>query len=89
MTTDGTVLQTGDPAAVGMSAAQLERAFGLLTAAVEARPDQRGLADGSAARQRGLRTRNWPAKTRQRPASRCGLDLSPRVNHQAGHRFVR
>lgn len=36
MTTDGTVLQTGDPAAVGMSAAQLERAFGLLTAAVEA-----------------------------------------------------
>ena len=36
MTTDGTVLQTGDPAAVGMSAAQLERAFGLLTAAIEA-----------------------------------------------------
>ena len=36
MTTDGTVLQTSDPAAVGMSAAQLERAFGLLTAAVEA-----------------------------------------------------
>ena len=36
MATDGTVLQTGDPAAVGMSAAQLERAFGLLTAAVEA-----------------------------------------------------
>ena len=36
MTTDGTILQTGDPAAVGMSAAQLERAFGLLTAATEA-----------------------------------------------------
>ena len=36
MTTDGTVLQTGDPAAVGMSAAQLERAFGLLTVAIEA-----------------------------------------------------
>ena len=36
MATDGTVLQTGDPAAVGMSAAQLERAFGLLAAATEA-----------------------------------------------------
>ena len=36
MKTDGTVLQAGDPAAVSMSAAQLERAFGLLTAAVEA-----------------------------------------------------
>ncbi|MDE2705276.1 MAG: serine hydrolase, partial [Gemmatimonadota bacterium] len=36
MTTDGTVLQMGDPAAVGMSAAQLERAFSLLTAAIEA-----------------------------------------------------
>ena len=36
MATDGTILQTGDPAAVGMSAAQLERAFGLLTAAIEA-----------------------------------------------------
>ena len=42
MTTDGTVLQTGDPAAVGMSAAQLERAFGLLTAAVEAGQISRG-----------------------------------------------
>ena len=36
MAMDGTILQTGDPAAVGISAAQLERAFGLLTAAIEA-----------------------------------------------------
>ena len=36
MATDGTILQTSDPAVVGMSAAQLERAFGLLTAAIEA-----------------------------------------------------
>ncbi len=36
MATDGTVLQMGDPAAVGMSAPQLERAFGLLSAAVAA-----------------------------------------------------
>ena len=36
MATDGTVLQTGDPAAVGMSATQLERAFGLLAAATQA-----------------------------------------------------
>ena len=36
MATDGTILQAATPAAVGLSAAQLERAFGLLTAAIEA-----------------------------------------------------
>lgn len=36
MTAHGTILQTGAPAAVGMSAAQLKRAFGLLVAAIEA-----------------------------------------------------
>ena len=87
MTTNGTVLQTGDPAAVGMSAAQLERAFGLLTAAVEA--GQISAASLTVARHgkevfaRGA----GQAETRHRSAGRCGLDLSPRVDHQAGHRL--
>ena len=73
------------PQDAGMSADQLERAFGVLTAATEAGANWRGIADSCAARQGSLRPGMRARAPSHRPDSRCGLDISPRLNHQAGY----
>ena len=68
-----------------MSADQLERAFGLLTAATEA--GQIGAASLTVARHgkevftQGMRT----TAPSHGPAGRCEFNISPRLNHQAGY----
>ena len=78
-------LVVATPQDAGMSADQLERGLWPAHSRYRSRANWRGIADSCAARQGSLRPGMRARAPSHRPDSRCGLDISPRLNHQAGY----